>query len=144
MVRAYSPHFSQYTQYTRFRVRKINLLFTVLSATGSVFPVVLGSAIANCSLLQRNVDELYIRVHRPCQCLMPQRSRGIGDWSSPPFHHLRHPPPITRPYEGAGESYPLYDAYIRGLTLSLAKNTSIRNSCPCVLCNMVPCFRQRF
>lgn len=30
---AYSPHFSQYTNYTRYKVSTFNLLLTVLSAT---------------------------------------------------------------------------------------------------------------
>lgn len=33
LPRAYSPQFSQYTNYTRYEVSTFNLLFTVLSAT---------------------------------------------------------------------------------------------------------------
>jgi len=67
LPRAYSPHFSQYTNYTRYKVSTFNLLFTVLSATVYSFLWLYPQPwLRNCSLLQWNAHEWYIRVLRLC------------------------------------------------------------------------------
>jgi hypothetical protein len=77
LSRAYISQFSQYTNYTRYKVSTFNLLFTVLPTTVQSFLWLYSQPwLCNCSLLQRNVHELYVGVLRLCHLFDVTEVRG--------------------------------------------------------------------